>query len=195
MAQLIRAWLDGFERSRPPFAIADTEVSRRLILGDLEMKLRIDRIDALADGAIAIIDYKTGVSTPPARWFDARPQAPQLGLYVLAQQAFAAAPAVRAAAYAQLKTGELKIHGIAADAAAWPGLSEPVHVRGAGLADWAQVEERWRHSLGALAIDVREGCASVAPRDVGKTCQRCGLQQLCRIGAPPVATRTENSDE
>ena len=195
IAQIVYAWLDGFERNRPAFAVAEVEASRRLRLGDLEMKLRLDRIDALADGGIAIVDYKTGAAVPPAKWFDVRPQAPQLGLYVLAQQSVAATPPVRAAAYAQLKTGEFRIHGVAADAAAWPGLSDPAIIRGAGLTDWASVEMRWRQSLGALAIEVRQGYAAVAPRDVVKTCQRCGLQPLCRIGTLALPAGIENRDE
>ena len=195
IAQIVHAWLDGFERIRPAFVVAKIEVSSRLALGGLELKLRLDRIDALADGGIAIIDYKTGVTLPPPRWFDARPQAPQLGLYVLAQQALDATQPVRVAAYAQLMAGEFNVHGIAADAAAWPGLADPAGIKGAGLIDWSAVETRWRQSLGALAIEVREGCAAVAPRNVIKTCQRCGLQQLCRIGALPVDVRTESGDE
>ena len=195
IAQIAHAWLDSFERIRPAFVVAEIEVSSRLALGGLELKLRLDRIDALADGGIAIIDYKTGVALPPPRWFDARPQAPQLGLYVLARQALDATQPVRVAAYAQLKAGEFNVHGIAADAAAWPGLADPAGIKGAGLIDWSAVETRWRQSLGALAIEVREGCAAVAPRNVIKTCQRCGLQQLCRIGALPVDARTESGDE
>ena len=195
IANIVRGWLDGFERNRPAFAVAEVEASRRLVLGDLEMKLRLDRIDALADGGIAIIDYKTGAALAPAKWFNARPQAPQLGLYVLAQHTVAATPPVRAAAYAQLKSGEYRILGIAADTAAWPALADPGSIRGAGLVDWTSVETRWRQALGALAVEVREGYAAVAPRDVIKTCQRCGLQPLCRIGTLALPADVENRDD
>jgi len=195
IAAILRTWLDGFERNRPPFSVLDTEASRSLALGGLALKLRLDRIDALADGGIAIIDYKTGVAKPPARWFDPRPQAPQLGLYVLAQQATVPAQPIRVVAYAQLKPGELRVHGMTADAEAWPGLVEPAGVRGAGLADWPAAVTRWTQSLGALAVEVRDGRAAVAPREPGKTCERCGLQPLCRIGELSSDDRAESGDE
>jgi RecB family exonuclease len=155
----------------------------------------LDRVDAPADGGVAIIDYKTGAAKPPARWFDARPQAPQLGLYALAERAFAPALPVRALVYAQLKPGELRIHGIAADPRAWPGLPAPAQIAGAELADWQATEARLMESLAALAVEVREGHAPVDPRDTATTCRSCGLQSLCRIGAPPIDVRAENGDE
>jgi probable DNA repair protein len=192
IASIVRMWLDGFERARPPFSVAETEQSRPLALGGLALLLRLDRVDSLADGGVVIIDYKTGLATPPAKWFDARPQGPQLGLYVLAQHAVAPLPPVRAALYVQLKPGEVKMLGIAADASAWPELVVPADVAGAGVADWTAVVARWTQSLGALAAEVRDGYAAVAPRDTTKTCRNCGLQALCRIGALPVEASAES---
>jgi len=192
---LVRTWLERFERARPPFAVAGVEVSRPLELGGLGLRLRLDRIDAPADGGVTIIDYKTGIAKSPGRWFDARPQAPQLGLYALAQRAFAPAQPVRALAYAQLKTGEIRVQGIAADPDAWPGLPGPTVVGGAELADWRAAEDRLAQSLTALAVEIREGRAAVAPRDAAKTCRNCGLQPLCRIGALAEEARVENGDE
>src|SRR4029453_1258645 len=60
LARIVRAWLEEFERARPPFAVSEVEVSRLLALSGLELSLRLDRIDALADGGIAIIGDKTG---------------------------------------------------------------------------------------------------------------------------------------
>ena len=125
IAKTVRAWLDEFDRARPPFAVSAVEASRPLVLGGLQFALRLDRIDALAAGGAAIIDYKTGIVASPAQWFDDRPREPQLGLYWLAQQDFDGARPVRALAYAQLRPGEMKAVGLAADAAAWPGLPEP----------------------------------------------------------------------
>ena len=194
IAKTVRAWLDGFDRARPAFTVAGVEVSRPIALGGLELALRVDRIDALADGGTAIIDYKTGAVLPPVKWFDPRPQEPQLGLYLLAQHAFDPDHPVRAVAYAQLKPGAVKAQGIAADAAAWPGLPEPSALTGVSLADWPAAESHWRHSLEALAVEVREGRAAVAPRDAIATCRRCGLQPLCRIGASSVDGDTEGGD-
>jgi ATP-dependent helicase/nuclease subunit B len=194
IASVVRAWLDGFERPRPPFAIVAMEELRPLALRGLELVMRVDRIDALDDGGYAVLDYKTGSAKAPAKWFDARPQAPQIGLYVLAQRAFDPAQPVRAAAYAQLKPGELRLQGIAADGDAWPTLAAPVEVRGANLSDWPAVEDAWTRLLGALANEVLEGHAAVTPREPPTTCRNCGLQSLCRIGAPSAENRAENGD-
>jgi len=194
LARVVRAWLDEFERPRPPFAVAEVETLRPLALNGLEISLRLDRIDALAGGGIAVIDYKTGFASPPYRWFDERPEAPQLGLYWQAQQAFDPSLPVRALAYAQLRPGELKAVGLAEDESVWPRLSGARLLRSLGLEDWRAVDVRWRGSLGALALEVREGHAAVAPRDVIETCRRCGLQPLCRIGTAAGREELEDAD-
>jgi len=107
----------------------------------------------------------------------------------------AATESTRAAAYAQLKAGELKLHGIAADTDAWPGLTDPADLKGAGLVDWNAVETRWQQSIGALADEVRAGHAAVRPRSVPTTCNRCGLQALCRIGGVALDANAEINDE
>jgi len=186
LARIVGSWLVDFERPRPPFTVIEVEASRPLALAGLQLSLRLDRLDELADGGIAIIDYKTGKVASPPQWFDPRPVEPQLGLYWLSQQGFDPARPVRALAYAQLRPGEMKAVGLAGDATAWPQLSESSDLRRSDLVDWAAVEAHWRRSLTALAVEVREGRAPVAPRDVVRTCRECGLQALCRIGASPV---------
>ncbi len=47
--------------------------------------MRIDRIDEMPDGSLAVIDYKTSASVPsPSSWLGDRPSDPQLPLYALA---------------------------------------------------------------------------------------------------------------
>ena len=183
IASILHAWIDAYERPRPAFSVEATEARRGLVLGGLDLDFRVDRIDLLASGGSAIIDYKTGPAQTPAKWFDARPQAPQIGLYVLAERGQAPERPVRAAAYAQLKAGELEVRGIAADADAWPELRAPADLRSAELVDWPAIEAYWQRTLAALAREVRDGHAEVAPRDPRKVCPNCGRQPLCRIGA------------
>jgi len=194
LARIVRTWIDDFERPRPPFVVSEVEASRPLALNGLELSLRVDRIDALAGGGIAIIDYKTGFASPPYRWFDARPEAPQLGLYWQAQHAVERSPPVRALAYAQLRPGEMKAIGLAAEESAWPRLSGLRTLRTPGLEDWPALDARWRDTLGALAVEVLAGHAAVAPRDVIETCRRCGLQPLCRIGTAAGRVELEDGD-
>src|SRR4029077_3817497 len=104
LSALLDAWLE-IERARPPFAMRELESVQTLRLGGIAFRLRPDRIDTLATGGVAILDYKSGRVERPARWFDERPRASQLGLYILAQRAAAPETAVRAVVYAQLCPG------------------------------------------------------------------------------------------
>ena len=162
-------------------------------MAGLSFSLRLDRVDALEGGGVAIIDYKTGRATATSKWFGDRPQAPQLALYTFAFHAASPCDPVRAVAYAQLHPGDLRLHGIAADTSAWSDLAQ-VSTVGHGLSDWASVEMRWADALTSLAEEVAEGYAAVAPRDPRVTCRRCGLQALCRIGGP-VEEAPEDGDE
>jgi exodeoxyribonuclease-5 len=178
LATLLRSWIVGQELPRPPFAVVGVEHPAELTLADISFALRIDRIDAIGDG-VAIVDYKTGVTPSLASWFDARPRAPQLGLYALARRAIIPDADVHALAYAQLRPGDPKLIGVAADADAWPGLRAVTATKVA--ADWPTLLAWWRERLGSLASEIRDGIAHVSPRDGDKTCRSCGLASLCRI--------------
>jgi probable DNA repair protein len=176
--RLLRAWLE-IERARPPFAVAAVEARRDLALGGIALRMRVDRIEALGGGGLAIIDYKTGMLDQPAQWFDDRPRASQLGTYTLAQRAAEPALAVRAVVHAELRTESIAASGLAADRTAWPGL---MHVAAAGpFADWRALEGWWEGHLSALAAELAAGVATVTPRLKPSPCRNCGLQAFCRI--------------
>ncbi len=192
LAALLEAWL-ALERARPPFAVRDVEAETNLELGGLVLRLRPDRVDVLATGGLAIIDYKTGQVERPTQWFDARPRAPQLGLYTLAQRANHPEQAVHAVAYAQLQAGAVAAFGLAADAAAWPGLAS-VERAGPG-GDWAALETWWHKRLGALAAEIAHGHAAVSPRESPLPCRDCGLYAVCRIRSARRLQDSEFDDE
>jgi probable DNA repair protein len=180
LGTLIGVWLDGFERPRPPFAVRDREMDAELALGDLAFRLRIDRVDQLADGGLAVIDYKSGRAPGATHWFHARPAGTQVGLYALALRAAQPEQPIRAVAYASLKAGEIGVTGLAADAEAWPAVPDVASRRTLPVATWPAVEAFWRSEYGALAHAFRAGAAAVEPRS-GEVCNRCGMQALCRI--------------
>jgi ATP-dependent helicase/nuclease subunit B len=194
IAGVIVDWVEAYDRPRPPFAVVGIEKGLSLALCGLQVSLRLDRMDALDDGGVAIIDYKTGRTHRVESWFEDRPQAPQLGLYALAQRAAAPGQRVRAVAYAQVKAGELAVRGLAADGDAWPVLPLPSRIRNAGLADWSAAEARWAEALAVLGDEIVSGVSTVTPRDPRKTCAHCGLQPLCRIGAAGLR-RAEDEDD
>ncbi len=177
LERLLHAWLE-IERTRPPFAVQGVEAKATLDLASLTFRMRIDRVDALADGGIAIIDFKTGLAERPGKWFEARPLATQLGMYVLARRDAHPDVKVRAAAFAQVRPDAVAAVGLAADASAWPALTD---VSACKLDDWEALQAWWRSQLGALALEIVSGNAVVSPRRSPLACRTCGLQPLCRI--------------
>jgi len=176
-----------------PFAVIGIEKGLALDVHGLTISLRLDRVDALDGGGVAIVDYKTGLTSSPEVWFEPRPRAPQLGLYALAQRAATPGERVRAVAYTQLKAGELAVRGLAADDGAWPGLPLPAGLRRTAIADWNAALTYWANALDALGTEIVAGLATVTPRDPRMTCKHCGLQPFCRIGA--VALRAGERDD
>ena len=81
-ARLVRKLLE-VERARAPFRVQSTEYESRLRLADQELRLRIDRLDALESGGVAILDYKSGRRVS-ADWYGERPSHPQLLAYLAA---------------------------------------------------------------------------------------------------------------
>jgi hypothetical protein len=155
-----------------------------LELSGIQLRMRVDRVDRVAHGAVAMIDYKTGRAPGLKQWFEARPRAPQLGLYTLAWRARSPATPIAAAAYAQLCVDDVCAIGIA-DGDAWPGLT-PLGPR-TPAGSWQGIEDAWRTSLSAIAHELATGVARVTPRNLGETCERCGRHALCRIltAVPP----------
>ena len=56
---VVLQWL-ALEQARTPFAIEALEQPVVWQFGPLGLKLRLDRIDRMHDGSLAILDYKTG---------------------------------------------------------------------------------------------------------------------------------------
>jgi probable DNA repair protein len=172
----LQEWL-AVERARAPFIVQSLEQDFQLQVGNLQLRLRIDRIDELEDGAVVIIDYKTGKSRT-SDWLGERPAKPQLLLYGLAVPECAGA-----LAFAQVRSGDSRFVGIGS-VTGIPGVSsdiEPVLRRaGEASATWAALNRRWRERLRRLANDYVQGKAMVDPL-APQSCLWCGLQPLCRI--------------
>jgi hypothetical protein len=175
LAATLTAWIDESERVRPPFRVLVHERAIACSIDGFALSARVDRIDALASGGIAIVDYKSGNAIGPNQWFNDRPAGIQIAVYADAVEQAEDAP-VRALVYARLKAGDIGVLGIADDVQLWPGL-RPAD---AFAADWAQARARLRETLVRLAGDIRDGVADVDPR-AAATCAACGLHALCRI--------------
>ena len=181
LVRLARDWL-ALERERAPFEVVQTEEEKQLKIGGLTLKGRIDRMDRLADGSYALIDYKTGSQLSPRRWMGERPEEPQLPLY-----AVSAKEDVSAVAFAKFRTGEMRFMGYAREKAALPGLTH--------YPTWDGLLAGWKDSLEKLAGGYAGGDARVDPKKGLATCRNCDLQPLCRVHQRFSALEEEEGDE
>ena len=167
LLRLVLRWLD-YDLARPAFTVIGCETARTLQVGDLQLALRIDRIDRLACGDEIVLDYKTGSALSRQLWDLPRPEQPQLLAYALT------AETTRGIAFAALNASDCKIidapRGIATK-----------HDFVVDVAAWALLREAWQQELTALASAYAAGTAEVAPKSLPETCRHCDLQVLCRI--------------
>ena len=189
-SDLVMDWLT-LESARQPFQVAAVEEEIHIIVGDLPLKVRADRIDRIPGGDL-LIDYKTGeVST--ASWEGPRPEQPQLPLYA----AFGAKKLV-GAVFAQLRRPTLGFKGRVEDARA--NLSEALGANDplVTVPYTDQLVEEWRGTLLSLSERFVRGEAQVDPHVYPKSCQYCPLPGLCRVaenrGSAPLPDSTDPED-
>ena len=166
LIRLANEWLD-VERERKDFEVVQVEQKRELEVAGLALSGRIDRLDRLADGTHAIIDYKTGSRVTPNDWLGRRPDDPQLPLY-----AVTAEEKVSAIAFAKLRPGDMKFLG-------FYSREEICGLKRAK--SWDDLVKGWQAELSQLAGEFAEGRAPVDPKNGLKTCRNCDLHPLCRV--------------
>jgi len=167
LERLAREWLE-VEKTRPDFSIHSLEEKRTLEFAGLEFAARIDRMDKLASGGHAIIDYKTGGNITPRRWDPPRPDEPQLALY-----AVAAKEEMTAVAFAKVRPGEMRFMGYSRDDKAIPKVQK--------AKAWQPLMQAWKNEAESLGSSFARGEAGVDPKKDLMTCRYCGLETLCRV--------------
>jgi RecB family exonuclease len=146
----LRALLTRFvetELERPPFRTVGVEERAEIPLGDFTIPCRLDRLDELADGTLALIDYKTGRSQPAPDWLDERLTSAQLPLYALE-----VGPRLAALVTVRLGGETISYDGAAREPDLLADTLRPV----AG-AVWAAQIERWRMQIRMLVEDYAGG--------------------------------------
>ncbi len=167
LVRLAGDWLE-LERGRAPFEVIQVEQKRTLEVGGLALSGRIDRMDRLQNGSFALIDYKTGSRATPNDWMGARPEEPQLPLYVVT-----AKENVSAVAFAKLRAGDMKFAGFSLQENEIPGVKP--------AKSWSGLIQYWKAELESLAAGFAAGDARVDPKKALQTCRNCDLQPLCRV--------------
>ena len=191
LASLVTEWLD-YEATRIEFEVANTEVKRTVPIAGLTFDLRLDRIDRLRDNSLLVIDYKSGAVSPKS-WELPRPDDVQLPLY--ASYAVEKGEALGGLVFAKVQSGEPAFAGLVGDARTTlkSDLSNSSNlVRNNSLAE-SLID--WKQYIEQLAKDFLAGRAEVDPREYPKTCERCGLQTLCRIQESQALLEEEDDSE
>lgn len=165
------------EQARAPFRVLGREWEMAAVVAGAPLRLRIDRVDAIEDGRLAVLDYKSGAARP-LDWISERAVPVQLFTYALALQGQQAA-AIGALAHVHLVRRGKVFSGMAEDDALLPEVKATF--------DWAPLSRQWREQVERLARDFLAGDARVAP--IVDVCQRCHLGGVCRrselgVGGP-----------
>lgn len=170
LRRLAADWLE-VDRERESFEVIEPEEEKYAETGGVRFRVKIDRVDRLADGREMIVDYKTGITTPRS-WESDRPEEPQLPLYGTIH-----GKPLAGVLYARVRAGDLRLIGLVDDDVTLPGCEQ---------VDLGAKVERWRAVLARIGGEFREGRAEVDPRDGDRTCRYCPLGTLCRVSECPV---------
>jgi len=174
LTRLLIEWL-GVERARErPFAVSALEQDQVVDVAGLRLTTRADRVDRLADGSLAIIDYKTGRRVSDDGWFDERLSEPQLPLYCLHGDG-----QVGAVLLARVRRDDrgCRFVGLSRREGVAPGVGTPQQ-RDEAL-DWPGILAHWRRALDGLGREIAAGRADPTPS--AQACQYCPLGALCRV--------------
>jgi len=177
LATLVMRWLH-FEVGRPSFTVLHPEIERIIELGELKMKVFIDRIDQNDVGEHIIIDYKTG-KTSPSSWFGERPDEPQLPLYAISEKQ--RGNPIAAICFAQIRAPEISFNGIQQENEQLPGVTPWSKQKNAKeFESWEALLQSWQSTLEKLAAEFVAGNAPVDPKNLS-VCTYCDLPGVCRI--------------
>jgi ATP-dependent helicase/nuclease subunit B len=185
-ARLIRRLLE-IERQRAPFRVSHTEYAARLRLAGQELRLRIDRLDAIESGGVAILDYKSGRRVS-ADWYGDRPSHPQLLAYLAA-----VGEDVVAMATVNVTAREVRFDGIAEREELLPKVLGVKAAEGRAQDAWRLRVRQWRELVERLAVDFAAGRAAVDPKP--RACDFCHVAGICRVGDGPAGARDESSED
>jgi ATP-dependent helicase/nuclease subunit B len=163
LEKLLKEWIDS-EKQREPFEVTNLESSASIRFGDLNISLRLDRVDQIGDKQL-IIDYKTG-QVQPTKWSGLRPLEPQLPLYLLASK-----PQANGCAFAQLRAGDIKFIGSS---------DSQLISREKPADNWSEQIDQWHSALSNLAAEFCQGYSSVEVHHSGSFCFQDHLLPLNR---------------
>ena len=177
---LVTLWLE-VERARDPFTVQECERRVRLEVGGIVADLVLDRVDALEDGQLVVLDYKTSANVSHQSWAEDRITEPQLPIY--AALALSGGE-IAAVCFAKVRAEECKFIGISAEPEVLPGIEALENSRKRfpeeRFPDWASLLQHWKTSLEAIAGEIKAGEAAVRFTNE-KDLKYCDVKPLLRL--------------
>lgn len=191
LARLLEHWL-SIERTRMPFRVAACEEKHTLTVAGLSLRVVVDRIDALDDGRLLVLDYKSGRYARADGWAQPRLREPQLPLY--AALVLGDKP-VAAVALARVTMDTAGFVGVAEEDGLLPEVkslaAQQRRYASADFPDWAALRRRWAAQIEELAGELRDGVAAVV-FEKDSDLQYCDVLPLLRIAERETAWAAEN---
>ena len=180
LKQLLSTWLT-LELDRADFSVQACEKEISLDIAGIQVKVVIDRIDALNDGNLVIIDYKTGNSSDTKSWADDRISEPQLPIY--ASIALHNEHIV-AICFGKVRQDNCLFAGVAEDDNILPQVKSLDSLRANStfkrFAGWGDLITHWKTSLNAIAQEIKNGEAAVKFKDENALAF-CEVKPLLRL--------------
>ncbi len=152
---------------RAPFRVAAVEQRREIEMAGRTVRVRLDRLDRLDDGSVAIVDYKTGERANAQDWLRERLREPQLPLYAIQSP-----DRVAAAVLARVRTD-------AAYTGFWTDDAFPGRARRPPDRTWEEQLATWRRQIEQLVREYAGGDVRVFAADLDET--RDAYAPLTRI--------------
>lgn len=145
--KIINHWLE-YETDRNSFEVEATEFTLSATFSGLNISVRVDRLDKIGDQTL-LIDYKSGAVNSTKQWLDARPQQPQLPLYLMLVE-----PQPTGISFAYVSTKTIGFKGIGNLQSAVDGIAI---ANGEKLPPWEVLIDQWQENLQTLCTEFIQG--------------------------------------
>ena len=174
--KLVGNWLAYEKERNEPFEIIACEADKKVLIGGLEVTLKIDRIHQLENGGIAFIDYKTGQKPSMHSWGEARITEPQLPIYAVFYDESYQVSCVQ---FGMVKTAEHAFSGVlAVDFDIETEKRKPKFTQ--AFSSWQHLLQHWKSSIEAIAEEIKAGEAAIKFDDAANLAY-CEVLPLLRL--------------
>jgi probable DNA repair protein len=174
--KLVGDWLTYEKERNESFEIVACEADRKVMIGGIEVSLKIDRIQQLENGGITFIDYKTGQKPNMNSWGEARIIDPQLPIYAIFYDESYKVIGVH---FGMVKTVDHAFFGVAE-----ANFETDVEKRKPKFTQqfnsWQNLLNHWQTSIEAIAEEIKAGEAAIKFDDVTNLAY-CEVLPLLRL--------------